>query len=918
MNRILTISMALVTPLIILQAMGHPPILFGDHEYHDEPWIVIERIDHPDAFRQIDEILPTPNDQRLASGAPGPGYWQQKVDYDIKVTLDATNHALLGTERITYHNQSPHPLEYLWVQIDQNRFRRDSLGNRTEVAPDLREDQSVRWLRQQSAQMEWEGGTTIQSVEGSDGRPLKHSIIDTMMRVELPETLDPGEGFVFDITWSYPIVCNTTRRARSSYEWFEDDQNAIYEIAQWFPRLCPYTDGDGWQNKAFLGSSEFATEFGDYDVSITVPEGFVVASTGELANAGEVLTDLQRNRLREAMASDRPVLVITPEEALANEALERGLRAEGGNGETTWRFQAENVRDFAWAASPKFAWDAWGVEVPGTDRTTLAMSFFPNEGEPLWSRYSTQAVAHAIEVYSHFTVPYPYPVAISVNGPVGGMEYPMICFNGPRPEKDGTYTERTKYGLIGVIIHEVGHNWFPMIINSDERQWTWMDEGLNTFVQYLAHEAWEDEYPSRRGEPQSIVPYMLSERQRPIMTHGESILQRGNNAYAKPATAMNVLRETVLGREQFDYAFREFCRRWAFRRPEPAELFRTMEDASGTDLDWFWRGWFYGTDHVDVEVEKIYDFTVDPRDPELSKPARKAERDAERESISRERNASLPRRTERYPELLDFYNTFDELEVTEGDRRSYQRFMRRLEADDRALIEEIQDNPIHFNVVRFRNHGGVVMPLPLELTWSDGAIETFMLPAEIWKRNPEVFSKLFVSDRSLVSVRLDPQRRIADADRTNNVYPSEVVAGRFGIDASSRRDRGSNPMRDQREELVRKATGDTAFAIARQQRAAWARIEDADRPIDRASELISSSDESKLDGWGRPFGHTYGELGLDKDGADQLLFIELVSAGADGEVGTSDDVAFWMNLMGEFHEGPYIRTVAGDEPVMSR
>ena len=907
MNTYFMIPAGVLLGLLLTSANGHPPILFGEHEYHDEPWISIDRLDHPDAFRQLDEILPTPNDQRLASGAPGPGYWQQKVDYVIDVTLDADAHRILGQERITYHNQSPHPLEYLWVQIDQNRFKRDSLGNLATEAPDLTEDQSVRWLRQQAAQLEWEGGTTIEWVGLPDGKPLEHAIIDTVMRVELPRTLEPGERFVFDIHWNHPIVRNTTRRARSSYELFEEDGNAIYEIAQWFPRLCPYTDGDGWQNKAFLGTSEFATEFGDYDVSITVPETFVVASTGELANPEEVLDETRRARLAEAVDAERPVLVVTPEEAVANEARDRRLVAEDSRGERTWRFRAERVRDFAWAASPKFAWDAWGVPVPGTDDVTLAMSFFPDEGEPLWSRYSTQAVAHAVEVYSEFCIPYPYPVAISVNGPVGGMEYPMICFNGPRPEADGTYTERTKYGLIGVIIHEVGHFWFPMIINSDERQWTWMDEGVNTYVQFLAQESWEDDYPSRRGEPQKIVPFMISERQRPIMSHGESILQRGNNAYAKPATALNVLRETVVGREQFDYAFREYCRRWAFRRPEPADLFRTLEDASGTDLDWFWRGWFYGNRHVDVAVERIHDFTIDPLDPDLSKPVLQSERDAERDSITRERNRSMPRRTERFPELLDFYNTFDELEVTESDRRAYRRLMRRLEDADRTFLDELQGRSLHFNVVRFRNHGGVVMPLPLELTWSDGEVESVMLPAEIWKRNPEVFSKLFVSDRSLASVRLDPQRRIADADRTNNVYPSEVVPGRFGIETREARSRSTNPMRVERREVDRERTRQSAFGLAREQVVAWAGLGGTGAPADHAPTLMAEhAGRDVTDAWGRTFAITHGTVGLEDGDPARLLFIELVSAGPDGEPGTVDDVAFWMNLSGEFNDGPWL------------
>ena len=875
----------------------HPPILFEEHEFHDEPWIVIERLDHPDVFRQLDEILPTPNEARLASGAPGPGYWQQKVDYAIQVRLDEATRSLHGEQRITYHNQSPHELRYLWLQLDQNRFRRDSLGNRSQPAPDLTQPQSIRSLRQHLALQSWEGGCQIESVALPDGGALEHSIVDTVMRVELPEPLLPGSRFVFDVDWSHPIVRNTTRRARSSYELF-DDGHAIYEIAQWFPRLCPYTDDDGWQNKAFLGSSEFATEFGDYVVEITAPDTHVVTATGVLENQAAVLDEQQRSRLQEAVNAPRPVLVITPEEALANEQ-------RIATGTKTWRFAAENVRDFAWASSPTFAWDAWGVPVPETDRTTLAMSFFPVEGEPLWSRYSTQAVAHAVEMFSYFTIPYPYPTAISVNGPVGGMEYPMICFNGPRPEEDGTYTARTKYGLIGVIIHEVGHNWFPMIINSDERQWTWMDEGLTTFVQYLAQELWEDDYPSRRGEPQAIVDYMRSENQRPIMTHGESIIQRGNNAYAKPATALNVLRETVLGREQFDYALREYSRRWAFKRPEPGDFFRSLEDASGTDLDWFWRAWFYSTDHVDIEVERIYDFTVLPRDPVMAKGLQMAERDGQATSLSELRNAPLPKRTDLYPELLDFYNRFDELDVTESDRRAYRRFMENLEEDERLVVEQLQDRPLHFNVVRFRNHGGAVTPLPLELTWSDGRNETIQLPAEVWKRNPKTFSKLFLSEQPLAAVRFDPRRSTADIDRTNNAYPGDVLEGRFEIQTP--RD-SRNPMQKSLSENARSETLQTAFNVARKILVAWSEDESGGTPFDSTPALMAEIDNVELvDGWGTPCTLRFGTESDPKSEPFETLFVEVISCGPDGMSGTEDDAAFWMSMAGEFHEAPYLR-----------
>lgn len=883
-------------------AEPHPPSLWRDWEWHEDAWLDAPKQQSPDSFRQLDELLPTPTEARLASGAPGPAYWQQSADYDIHVRLDAQDHRLEGTERITYYNESPHSLEYLWLQIDQNRFRQDSIGRLATTAPDLRQEQSVRWLRQQMLQREFEGGAEITRVELSDGTPLEHTIIGTMMRIDLPAPLGSTEAITFDVDWNSPIVPSKVTRARSGYEWFDDDENAIYELAQWFPRMCPYTDGDGWQNKQFTGRSEFALEFGDYDLAITVPQTFVVAASGVLENPEEVMTPAQQARLAESMDAEAPMFVITPEEAQANEDLDQLMQKRGERGEKTWRFRAENVRDVAWAASPKFAWDSWGIEVPGTEgERTLAMSFFPNEGEPLWSRYSTQAVAHAVEVYSERTVPYPYPVAISVNGPVGGMEYPMICFNGPRPNDDGTYSERTKKGLIGVVIHEVGHNWFPMIINSDERQWTWMDEGMNTFVQYLAQEEWEDEYGSRRGEPHDIVSYMIDEDQRPIMTHGEGILQRGPNAYSKPATALNVLRETVLGRENFDYAFKEYCERWAFKRPEPADFFRTMDDASGVDLDWFWRGWFYSTDHVDVAVEKVYQFTLEPRDPELQKPLLAAERDGERPSLSEQRNAPLPKRTDRYPELLDFYNSFDEFEVTPQDRRKFNRFMNRLEDEDRETLLEAYATPLHFTIIRFRNHGGLVMPLPLEITYADGSIEPITIPVEAWKLNPEAYSKMLVSEQPVVKVELDPVRQLADADRTNNIYPQEIMAGRFQVNPDGPR---RNPMQQAQGETGRMDIERNARQLGRLLSTRWEGMEIRESPVKSAGVLLEGIPDKLLtDPWDQPIAIELSSSDGIEPGSRSVI-ATIRGVGPDGESGTRDDIELIIRADGSVTNAP--------------
>lgn len=731
-----------------------------------------------DPFAQLGTLLPTPSDRRTASGAPGPEYWQQKVDYEIDVRIDERERMLHGAETITYHNRSPHELRYLWLQLEPNRRTPHSDSNLTGRAPDMEKEIGVGELHRILAAREFDGGVRIDGITGADGAPLEHQVVRTMLRVDLPAPLPTGGTTQLSVRWHYRLNRKDEVRGRSMCEWFEEDGNHIFQLAQWFPRLCAYDDIEGWQNKQFLGRGEFALEFGDYLVRITVPSDHVVASTGLLQNASEVMSRPQRERLAAALESDRPRFVITPEEALENEK----NQAEDTR---TWIFAAENVRDFAFATSRKFIWDAMGQEVDG--RRVLCMSFYPKEGEPLWSKYSTHAIAHTLEVYSRVTVPYPYPVAISVNGPVGGMEYPMITFNGPRPEKDGTYSERTKYGLISVIIHEIGHNWFPMIINSDERQWTWMDEGLNTFVQFLAEQEWEEGYPSRRGEARKITEYMIDAIQVPIMTNSEQILQFGNNAYAKPATALNVLRETVLGRELFDFAFREYARRWAFRRPMPADFFRTMEDASGIDLDWFWRGWFFTTQHVDVAITDVREYRVGTLDPDVEKPLQKAERDAEPESITELRNTALARRIERFPELRDFYNDFDELDVTEHDRKQYAKFLARLEANERPLLK----TPLRFQVVRFENRGGLVTPLIVELEYEDGTKQLERIPAEIWRHDDADVSKLFVSEKALRAVRFDPHRETADVDPENDVFPRPI--GRGTLEPTKERDR-PNPM----------------------------------------------------------------------------------------------------------------------------
>ncbi|MEM8709870.1 MAG: M1 family metallopeptidase [Planctomycetota bacterium] len=753
--------------------------------------------DRIDRFAQLRAELPTPNVYRTASGAPGHEYWQQQVDYRIDVALDDETQTITGSEQITYHNNSPDELRYLWLLVEPNLYTPEAHAVATTLAPNLDSGLSFRALKSMMERRNFDGGAKITDVVDMFGKPLEHTVVNTTMRIDLPKPLKSGETFQFSLDWTHVVNPSATIGGRTGVEFFEEDGNYLYEMAQWFPRLCAYTDYMGWQNKEFLGRGEFTLEFGNYVVGITVPDDHVVASTGVLQNPDECLKPEWIERLKEAETADEPVMIVTKEEAEANETT-------APTGTKTWTYAAENVRDFAWASSRKFLWDAKLHTSPGLDGDpdgdpVWAMSYWPKEGEPLWSRYSTHSIMKTLDVYGKYTFAYPYPVAISVNGPVGGMEYPMICFNGPRPEKDGTYSARTKHGLISVIIHEVGHNWFPMIVNSDERQWTWMDEGLNTFCQFLTESEWQDDYPSRRGDPANIAGYMVSKAQVPIMTNSESILQFGSNAYAKPATALNVLRETVMGRELFDFAFKEYSRRWMFKRPEPADLFRTMEDASGVDLDWFWRGWFFTTDHTDIAVLGVKQYRVDTRNPEVEKPLRREERDSGPVTLSKARNRELPKYVEKYPDLVDFYNTYDSLDVTPKDVREYEKFLADRSDEEKAFLE----SETRFITVELENQGGLPMPVILEAHYVDGTTEETRIPAEIWRSNRTTVTKLLLADKDIAKIVLDPHSETADVDTSDNVWPPAIDSGRLRLTpGGGRRGRGgSNPMREAQEEV---------------------------------------------------------------------------------------------------------------------
>jgi len=698
-------------------------------------------------FRQLDYELPTPNVYRTASGAPGHAYWQNTADYVMNVTLDDENQRIYGIESINYTNNSPDELEYLWIQLDQNVRNPESETYKIQQA-NIRDGLSL--YEYFNLFHTFPGGFNLDYVNDENDNPYTVKVNHTMMRIDLSKPLQSGDSITVNIKWWYTINDRMEIGGRSGYEYFKEENNYLYTIAQFFPRMAVYSDVTGWQNKQFLGRGEFTLPFGDYDVKLTVPASMVVGATGEIQNTKDVLSSKQMERLEQAKNSDKPVLIVTQEEAIANEK-DRTTNTK------TWHFKAENVRDYGWCASRKFIWDAQGVQFG--DRTVMAMSLYPKEGNPMWEMYSTKAIVLTLETYSKFTFDYPYPVAYSINGKSIGMEYPMICFNGGRTDENGKFTDNVKYRTILVIIHEVGHNYFPMIINSDERQWTWMDEGLNTFLQYQTERAWSDEtgkpFPSRRGPANLIVPYMKGDKRyiSPIMTNSESIFQFGNNAYGKPCTALNVLRETVMGPELFDHAFKVYANRWMFKHPSPADFFRTMEDASAVDLDWFWRGWFYTTDHCDVAITGVKQYKLDFARPEEGTTQK-----------------SIEKNIKKLTKQAAINPIFQAIKSSETPSETYsQLFANLTDARSELLNREGYVCQIDLEMI-----GGLVMPVILKLTYEDGSSSMVRIPAEIWKMQNESLqekvNKVIVTEKKVTEVILDPYLETADTDTSNNSW----------------------------------------------------------------------------------------------------------------------------------------------------
>jgi Peptidase family M1 domain len=707
-------------------------------------------------FEQLDQTLPTPNEYRTGSGAPGPKYWQQKADYVINIELNDNNQSINGSETITYHNNSPDVLKYLWLQLDQNLFNKESNTIKTSRYS-IKDSVATKTIAGGLNLYDFDGGHKVQRVKDAAGNPLLYTINATMMRVDLTQPLKSGEKVSFSIDWSYNITDRMTVGGRSGLEYFPEDGNYLYTIAQFFPRMCVYDDYEGWQHKQFLGGAEFALAFGDYKVRITVPADHMVGATGVLKNPQEVLSKAEQERFEKAKTTfDKPVIITTQAEAIQKEKTKLTQKK-------TWEFHAENVRDFAFCSSRKFIWDAMAVNVGG--KTPLAMSYYPKEGNPLWEKESTIAVKNTLITYSKYTIDYPYPVAISVHTASIGMEYPMICFNFGRPKKDGTYDDATKWRMIGVIVHEVGHNFFPMIINSDERQWTWQDEGFDTFIQYRTEAENYPTMPVNRGPAEKIVPYMKGDKSimRPLMTNGEQVLQSGQEQYAKCATGLNILRETVMGPELFDRAFKEYAQRWAFKHPKPADFFRTMEDASAVDLDWFWKGWFYTTDNCDQSIDKVKWYTL-----------RKEQTDLENKNKT-VKKGDLASGEGGGKKEDDFTGGPQPFSVIPTDARLYQEFQNKV--DDKAIIGKLQNK--NFYEVTLTNKGGLLMPVIIEWTYKDGSKEIERIPAEIWRANESTVTKVFAKDKEVINIVLDPMKETADINTDDNIFPKVIQPSKF-------------------------------------------------------------------------------------------------------------------------------------------
>ncbi len=610
--------------------------------------------------------FPPANERRRADGAPGPRYWQQRADYSIKATLDTTAKRLSASERIRYTNNSPDTLRFVWMQVDQNLFRPGSTGSLLFAAESrfggagFPGGFEIASLTQTAAPERPVAPKSRKRPPAPTPVPIKFRVDDTMMYVELAAPLAPGATTLLDVAYQFNIPEHGADRMGR--------EGSLYEIAQWYPRMAVYDDVHGWNTDQYLGQGEFYLEYGDIEYEVTLPSGYIVAGSGTLVNPEQVLTPVQRTRLAAAVTSDSAIAIITPEE------LTSGAARPTREGTLTWKFRAEQVRDVAWAASPEYQWDASGWD------GTLAQAYYRPAARDLWQDAAKMSRYSILEYSTHW-FRYPYPQISAVEGPVSGMEYPMVAMEAHGDDPASLYN---------VITHEIGHMWYPMTVGSDERRYAWMDEGFNTFINTFSEEDYwkRDDSQTRLSEAHFVTALDQTPTAQPIMTPANRYRNNDNLgalAYVKPSIMLLTLRNKVLGPEVFDTAFREYTRRWAFKHPQPSDFFRTIEEVSGRDLAWFWRGFFYTTAALDQAVEGV-------------KPA----------------------------------------------------------PDGSALVT-------------LRSLGSAVMPVELELDFTDGTKQTVKLPVEIWYGGNRYVYRV-APGKTIVSARVNPDGTFPDVVPANDVW----------------------------------------------------------------------------------------------------------------------------------------------------
>lgn len=728
--------------------------------------IAVSAVAHAEAtpFSPLGSLVDPPSATRGADGRPTSTYWQQHIAYDIDATLDVERRVINAQAELRYTNNAPQALDAIWFEISPEATTKDAIAHRS--ATINVDSASVRDLRGLREQEERGGGLVVSSVADSEDRPLAFEARGTQLRVALPRPLASGQTVRIKLAWRVALVDLDRKGGRTGYMLLSSG-DPIFHIAQWYPQPVAFTDYGGWRNVPFVDHGEFAPELGDYNVSLTLPAGQLVAATGVLTNEADVLTGVERTRLARLRQGKVTEIVTAAEAATKRRSSET----------RTWRFAARNVRDFALAASLRYRWDA---TLAGTS-AVRAMTFYPSEASALWRPLALPAIGHALDVYGRMTFDYPYPVVQAAFGPNDGMEHTMLAFSRYPPDgPNGTYSRERKRDFLWVLTHEVGHNWFPLIVNSDERAWTWMDEGLTSYLETLATLEWSGDYTTRPNLPAMLGAEREATGRQPPMTPANAVVDLFPTQYHRPAAALQVLRELVLGRETFDRAFRAYARAWMFKRPTPGDFFRTINQESGADLDWFWRAWFFSTDHVDLSLERVAALRLVavpadaiPAPADATPPA----------NLTVLRNAAEGRRlmVEQVPRLADAYDRIPERTLAGATPSAHAV------VDVQRTLDALGQGGVFYEL-DIRNRGGVVSPVPIRIDYRDGTSERYVVPVELWFGDTKRAQHILWRAKSIRSVTLDPDAATGDVDRGNNggAVPVTEATMRVRVDGDSR------------------------------------------------------------------------------------------------------------------------------------